>query len=110
MRLTRSLTALTGAAVLGIALTACQDQASGTVSGYAGTRLVETLSNPSIGGCHRFTEPISRVENWTQSNLLMFTTPDCKVPPGGASAYVSIQSANEAVPTGLWHSFSFAPE
>ncbi|MEU1405460.1 hypothetical protein ABZ471_24400 [Streptomyces sp. NPDC005728] len=111
MRASRSLAALTGIAVLGIALTACQDQASGTIVARHDARLVETISNPPIHRCHRFVEGVTRVDNHTQSNLLLYTTPDCTVPPGGASNYLDIGGADEVVrSTGLWRSFSIAPD
>ncbi|MCS0600820.1 hypothetical protein NX794_06185 [Streptomyces sp. LP11] len=103
----RSMAALTGIAVLAIALTACQDQASGQIVVRNGARVVETLSNPSVDGCHRFPEGVTNVENYTQSNLQMYPTPDCT----GPSIYVDIQTSNEVVrANGLWRSFSFAPE
>ncbi|MFF9123506.1 hypothetical protein ACF09J_09440 [Streptomyces sp. NPDC014889] len=107
----RSPAALIGIALLGIALTACQDQASGQVVARSGARLVETLSNPPIHGCHRFPEGVTHVENQTQSNLVLYNTADCTVPPGGQSNYLDIgQSDQVARVTGPWHSFSFAPE
>ncbi|MFI1167971.1 hypothetical protein ACH4UM_31320 [Streptomyces sp. NPDC020801] len=107
----RSLAALTGITVLGIALTACQDQASGQIVARNDARIVETISNTSIHGCHRFPEGVTHVENFTQSSLMMYTTPDCSVPPGGQSVYLNMQASDHAVrSTGLWRSFSFAPE
>ncbi|MFJ9814181.1 hypothetical protein ACIRU3_02725 [Streptomyces sp. NPDC101151] len=111
MRASRRLAALTGTAVLGIALTACQDQASGQIVARNDVRPVETISNPSVHGCHRFREGVTRVNNYTQSNLLLYATPDCTVPPGGASIYLTMQSSDEVVPAyGPWRSFSIAPE
>jgi hypothetical protein len=107
----RSLAALIGIASLGIALSACQDQASGQIVARSGVRLVETVSNPSIHGCHRFSEGVTHVNNQTQSSLLLYTTPDCTVPPGGQSTYLDIGATDQVVSTaGLWRSFSFAPE
>ncbi|MCZ0987623.1 hypothetical protein [Streptomyces diastatochromogenes] len=109
MRVSRPLAALTGIALLGIALTACQDQASGQVTARNGVRYVETISNPPIHGCHRFRQGVTHVTNYTQSNMLLYTTPDCSVPPGGASIYLTMQSSDEVVrSSGLWRSFSFA--
>ncbi|MFD4977508.1 hypothetical protein [Streptomyces sp. NPDC058424] len=107
----RSLSAFIGIALVGIALTACQDQASGQIVARNGVRLVETLSNPPIHGCHRFPEGVTHVENRTQSNLVLYTTPDCTVPPGGHSNYLDIGQSNQvAGVAGPWRSFSFAPE
>jgi hypothetical protein len=107
----RSLAALTGIALLAVALTACQDQASGRIVAHNGVRLVESLTNPPTHGCHTFREGVTHVINQTQSNLLLYTTPDCTVPPGGASTYLDIGASDLAVlSTGLWRSFSFAPE
>jgi hypothetical protein len=104
------LAALTGITLLGIALTACQDQASGQIVARNGVRIVETLSNPTIHACHRFPEGVTHVSNQTQSSLLLYTTPDCTVPPGGQSNFLDIGASDQAVmATGLWHSFSFAP-
>ncbi|GHI05816.1 hypothetical protein AQI88_09740 [Streptomyces cellostaticus] len=111
MRVSRPLAALTGIALLGIALTACQDQASGTIVARNDGRYVETFSNPSIHGCHRFRQDVTHVNNHTLSSMLLYTTPDCTVPPGGAGIYLNMQSSDEVVrSTGLWRSFTFAPE
>ncbi|MGW7823170.1 hypothetical protein ACWGLF_34770 [Streptomyces puniciscabiei] len=107
----RLLAALTGVTLLGIALTACQDQASGQIVARNGVRIVETVSNPSTHGCHRFSEGVTHINNQTQSSLLLYTTPDCTVPPGGQSTFLDIGASDRAVlTTGLWRSFSFAPE
>ena len=111
MPVSRSVAALTGIAVLGLALTACQDQANGQIVAHNGARHVETISNPVTEGCYRFREGVTRVDNYTTSSLLMYTTPDCTVPPGGESIYLDGPSSDEAVPSGgLWRSFSFAPD
>lgn len=107
----RSLAALTGITILGIALTGCQDQASGQITARNGVRLVETVSNPPVDACHRFPEGVTHVDNQTQSSLLLYTTADCTVPPGGQSNYLDIGASDAAVrTTGLWQSFSFAPD
>ncbi|MFI9603563.1 hypothetical protein ACIHCX_27575 [Streptomyces sp. NPDC052043] len=107
----RSQAALIGIALLGLALTACQDTASGHVVGRNGARVVETVTNPPIDGCHRFPEGVTNVDNQTQSNLVLYTTQDCTVPPGGQSNYLDIGNSDQAVKaTGPWHSFSFASE
>ena len=111
MRAPRSLAALTGIALLGIALTGCQDQASGTIVARHDGRWVQTFSNPPIHGCHRFIDGVTHINNHTLSSMLLYTTPDCTVPPGGSSVYVDMQSSDVAVRSnGLWRSFSFAPE
>ncbi|MFJ9869292.1 hypothetical protein [Streptomyces sp. NPDC101165] len=111
MRASRSLAALIGVASLGIALTACQDQAAGTVVAHTGARYVETFTNPSIRGCHPFREGVTNVKNYTLSSMLLYTTPNCTVPPGGSSIYVDMQSSDQVVPSyGLWRSFSFTPQ
>ncbi|MFH8341894.1 hypothetical protein [Streptomyces sp. AM6-12] len=111
MRASRSLAALTGFALLGIALTACQDQASGQIVARHNGRIVQTLNNPPVKGCHRLPEGITQVTNQTQSSLLLYTTPDCTVPAGGASNFLDIGATDQAVrATGPWNSFSFAPE
>jgi hypothetical protein len=79
--------------------------------GRNGLTLVETFSNPSIHGCHRIREGVTHVDNYTQSDMLLYTTPDCTVPAGGASIYLDIGGMAEAVKaTGPWRSFTFAPE
>ncbi|MBL1084949.1 hypothetical protein JK359_23750 [Streptomyces actinomycinicus] len=111
MPVSRSLAALCGFAVLGLALTACDDQANGQIIAHHDERHVETVSNLVIGGCHRFPEGVTRVDNYTTSSLLMYTTPDCTVPPGGESVYLDGPSSDNVVrATGQWRSFSFAPE
>jgi hypothetical protein len=108
MRASRPLVALTGVALLGIALTACQEQADGTIAARKDARLVQTISNPSIHGCHRFSEGVTRVDNYTQSNMILYTTPDCTVPQGGERIYLDLQSSDEVVRSaGLWQSFRF---
>ncbi|MGW4565871.1 hypothetical protein ACWEN3_26825 [Streptomyces sp. NPDC004561] len=105
----RSLVALTGIMVLGIALTACEDQASGEIVARNGVTVVQTFSNPPIHGCHRFLGGATHVSNRTQSSLLLYTTPDCTVPPGGTSDFLDIGASDQAVrATGFWYSFSFA--
>ncbi|MGW0883748.1 hypothetical protein [Streptomyces sp. NPDC002671] len=110
MRASRPLTALTGIALFGIVLTACQDQASGMIVARKDANLVQSISDPSTGGCHRFREGVTHVDNYTQSDIILYTTPDCTVPRGGQSVYLSVQSSDEVVrSTGLWQSFRFAP-
>ncbi|MFI1364098.1 hypothetical protein [Streptomyces griseochromogenes] len=107
----RSLAALIGITLSGIALTACQDQASGQIIARNDARIVETLSNPPIHGCHRFPAGVTHINNQTQSSLLLYATPDCTVPRGGQSDYLDIGASDYAVrTTGLWQSFSFAPD
>lgn len=111
MPASRSMAALTGIAALGLALTACQDQASGQIVGRNGAGYVETLSNPSMHGCHRFRQGVAHVTNYTESPMLMYTTPDCTVPRGGGGVYLDRQSSDDAVrSTGLWRSFTFDPQ
>ncbi|MEU3029798.1 hypothetical protein ACPCBC_27040 [Streptomyces incarnatus] len=111
MRASRPLAALTGFALLGIALTACQDQASGQIVVRNNGRVVQTLTNPSVKGCHRFPQGITQVTNRTQSSLRLYTTPDCTVPAGGAYNFLDIGATDQVVrATGLWNSFDFAPE
>ncbi|MFE9448476.1 hypothetical protein [Streptomyces sp. NPDC006739] len=107
----RPLAALLGITFLGLALGACQDQASGQVVARNGVRVVETLTNPSTHGCHRFPEGVTHVNNQTQSSLLLYTTPDCTTPPGGQSSYLDFGASDQVVmASGPWRSFSVAPE
>lgn len=111
MPASRSMAALGGIALLGIALTACQEQSSGQIVMRNGARHVETISNVSVHGCHRIREGVTHVDNYTQDSLLMYVTPDCTVPPGGRSIYLDGVSSDIAVRSnGLWRSFSFAPD
>ncbi|MEU9988922.1 hypothetical protein AB0E10_19410 [Streptomyces sp. NPDC048045] len=111
MRASRPLATLTGIALLGITLAACQDQAGGQITARNGVRLVDSFTNPSVHGCHPFSDGVTRVENYSQSSILLYTTPDCTAPPGGTGIYLSMQSSDEVVrSTGLWRSFSIAPE
>ncbi|CAL2059886.1 MULTISPECIES: hypothetical protein [Streptomyces] len=111
MRASRPLAALTGFALLGIALTACQDQASGQIVARNDGRVVQTLTNPSVRGCHRFPGGVTHVTNLTQSSLRLYTTRDCTVPAGGSYDFVDIGATDQVVrSTGLWSSFDFAPE
>ncbi|MEU6769854.1 hypothetical protein [Streptomyces sp. NPDC046759] len=107
----RTLAALVGVTLLGVALTACQDRASGQIVARSGVRVVETISNPPINGCHRFSAGVTHVDNQTQNSLLLYTTPDCTVPPGGQSVYLDIGASDQVTTaSGLWRSFSFAPD
>ncbi|MFC9278641.1 hypothetical protein [Streptomyces collinus] len=111
MRVSRPLAALTGVALFGIALTGCQDQASGTITARNGATPVQSLTNPPIKGCHRFDQGVTHVDNFTLSSVLLYTTPDCTVPKGQTSIYLDMQASDEVVRSnGLWHSFSFAPD
>ncbi|MEU5179594.1 hypothetical protein [Streptomyces longwoodensis] len=114
MRAPRSSAALAGvalSALLGTVLTGCADNASGQLMARNGDRLVETLSNPPTGTCHRFPQGVTHVDNHMLSNIVLYTTEDCTVPEGGGSTYLSQQSSDAAVhSTGLWRSFGFADE
>ncbi|MCX4994963.1 hypothetical protein OG739_19840 [Streptomyces longwoodensis] len=111
MRAPRSSAALAGIALLGTVLTACADNASGQLMAHNGDRVVETLSNPPTGTCHRFPQGVTHVDNHMLSNIVLYTTEDCTVPEGGGSTYLAQQSSDEAVhSTGLWRSFGFAHE
>lgn len=107
MPVPRSLAALTGIAVLGLALTACDEQALGTIDARNGVRPVETISNPRTDGCHRFREGVTAVHNYTQNDIILYRTPDCTEPPGGQSLYLPTQTSDQAVRrTGPWQSFT----
>jgi len=106
----RSRAALFGIALLGIALTACQDRASGQIEARHDGRIVQTITNPPSRGCHRFHEDVTQVTNRTQSSLLLYTTSDCTVPAGGRRVFLDIGATDQIVrSTGPWKSFSFAP-
>ncbi|MFJ9929127.1 MULTISPECIES: hypothetical protein [Streptomyces] len=111
MPASRSLAALTGIALLGVALTACQDQASGQIVARRDGRIVQSLTNPPSHGCHRFPEGVTQVTNQTQNRLLLYTTPDCTAPAGGQSVYLDIGATDQvARSAGQWNSFSFASD
>ncbi|MGQ4414509.1 hypothetical protein ACN6LA_003962 [Streptomyces sp. SAS_269] len=111
MRVSRPLAALACVALAGVGLAACQDQAAGTVTGHNGVRPVQSFTNPSIGGCHRFRADVTRVDNFTQNSILLYKTPDCTAPKGKESIYLNMQGSDVVVrSTGPWRSFSFAPE
>ncbi|MFE3634834.1 hypothetical protein [Streptomyces cellostaticus] len=110
MRVSRPLAALACVALSGVALAACQDQASGTITGHDGARAVQTFTNPSTEGCHRFRADVTRVDNFTQNSILLYKTPDCTAPQGQEGTYLDMQGSDEVVrSTGPWRSFSFAP-
>ncbi|MEU6549190.1 hypothetical protein ABZ915_02740 [Streptomyces sp. NPDC046915] len=103
----RSLAALTGIALLGLALTACDEQALGTIDARSGVRPVEKISNPSVDGCHRFREGVTAVHNYTENDIILFQTTDCTEPPGGQSVYLPTQTSDQVVhSTGMWRSFT----
>ncbi|MGW2637168.1 hypothetical protein [Streptomyces sp. NPDC001348] len=103
----RSLAALIGIALFGVALTACDEQALGTIDTRNGVRPVETISNPSVGGCHRFREGVTHVRNFTENDIVLYQSADCTEPPGGDSVYLPTQTSDAVVrATGLWRSFT----
>ena len=107
MPASRFLTALTAVALLGVALKACDDQALGTIRARNGVRLVETISNPPVDGCHRFREGVTHVTNFTENDIVLYQTADCTEPPGGESIYLSTQTSDSVVrSTGVWRSFT----
>ncbi|MFF4487840.1 hypothetical protein ACFY0F_15315 [Streptomyces sp. NPDC001544] len=103
----RSLAVLTGIALLGVALTACDEQALGTIDARNGVRTVETISNPPVGGCHRFREAVTHVANHLENDIVLHQRADCTEPPGGQSFYLPTQTSDMVVrSTGLWRSFT----
>ncbi|MET8947166.1 hypothetical protein ABZX30_27270 [Streptomyces sp. NPDC004542] len=107
MPVPRSLAALTGIALLGLASTACDEQALGTIDARNGVRPVETISNPSVDGCHRFRAGVTHVANYSQNDIILYPTADCTEPPGAASVYLPTQTSDQVVrSTGLWRSFT----
>jgi hypothetical protein len=104
----RSLTGLIGALVLGVALTACEEQALGTIEARGEKKVVEHISNPSVDACHRFVAGMTHVANWTQQDMILYQTADCTEPPGGESVYLPTLTSDAVVrSTGLWRSFTF---
>ncbi|MFF3332834.1 hypothetical protein ACFYWX_25280 [Streptomyces sp. NPDC002888] len=108
MSVSRSLRALSGIVLLGVALTACDErQALGTIEARHESERVEKISNPGVDGCHRFIEGVTHVDNYTQNDIVLYPTADCTEPPGGESVYLSTQTSDVAVPSeGLWRSFT----
>lgn len=103
----RSLTALTGVVVLGLVVTACEDNALGTIELRTGRETVEMLTDPSVEGCHRFREGVVHVNNRTLNDIILYTTPDCTEPRGGESVYLPTETSDDVVrSTGLWRSFT----
>ncbi|MFF3165286.1 MULTISPECIES: hypothetical protein [unclassified Streptomyces] len=110
MRVSRPLAALACVALSGVGLAACQDQTVGTITGHDGGRTVQAFTNPSNEGCHRFKADVTRVDNFTQNSILLYTTPDCTAPKGRPSTYLNMQGSDEVIKTaGPWRSFSIAP-
>ncbi|RZB19095.1 hypothetical protein StrepF001_09295 [Streptomyces sp. F001] len=103
----RSLTAFTGVVLLGLVLTACEDRALGTIEAREGTRSVQKISNPPVGGCHQFREGVAHVANYTLNDIILYQTADCTEPQGGESVYLPTQTSDDVVrSTGLWRSFT----
>lgn len=108
MPVRRSPAGLVGIVMLGMVLTACQERAQGTIEGRNGARLVETLSNPPIDGCHRFREGVTHVTNYTQDNIMLYRSADCTEAAGGQGVYLDRQMSNQTAPSSApWRSFSF---
>ncbi|MFF4014874.1 hypothetical protein [Streptomyces sp. NPDC001843] len=103
----RSLAALAGIALLGVALTACDEQALGTIDARNGIRPVETISNPPVDGCHRFRAGVTHVRNFTGNDIVLYQRADCTEQSGGDSVYLPTQTSDAVVrSTGPWRSFT----
>ncbi|MGW1025306.1 hypothetical protein ACWD4J_16645 [Streptomyces sp. NPDC002577] len=101
------MTALTGVALLTIALAGCERSALGLINAQNGTQYGETISNPVIGGCHHFRQGVARVENHTLNDIILYQTDDCTEPSFGESSYVGTTlAANVVRSTGLWRSYT----
>ncbi|WP_037680131.1 hypothetical protein [Streptomyces griseus] len=108
MSVSRSMMALSGIVVLGMALTACTEkQALGTIEARHTSERVEKITNPGVDGCHRFSAAVTHVANWTQSDIVLYPTADCTEPRGGASVYLATQTQDGVVPSeALWRSYT----
>ncbi|MGX4690536.1 hypothetical protein [Streptomyces sp. JNUCC 63] len=106
MPVSRSPTALAGIAMPGMALTACEEHAQGTSEGRNGAKAVETISHPSVHGCHRFREGVTHVTDCTQSNIVLYGKADCTEPAGGQSVHLDRQMSDQVAPSSApWRSF-----
>ncbi|MET7382151.1 hypothetical protein ABZT08_25575 [Streptomyces sp. NPDC005526] len=108
MPLSRPLTAATGTALLGIALVACTDQALGTITARnAAAAYRQVISNPAVGGCHRFAQGATHVDNFTQNDIILYQGDSCAEPANGQSTYLATQSSDNVVAGAApWRSFT----
>ncbi|PZH00544.1 hypothetical protein C1I97_23200 [Streptomyces sp. NTH33] len=107
MPVPRSPAVLVGIAMLGMALTACEENAQGMIEGRSGAGVVEMISNPPVHACHRFREGVTHVTNYTQSNIMLYRTADCTEPASGQAVYLDRRMSDQTAPSSApWRSFS----
>ncbi|MFH8802062.1 hypothetical protein ACH4F6_21050 [Streptomyces sp. NPDC017936] len=109
MSVSRSVTTLAGIILLGTTTAACADkEALGTIETRDEKgKLVETIVNPPVEGCHRLGEGVTRVHNYTTNDLVLYQKADCTEPQDGSSTYVGTQLSDVAAPVeGPWRSFT----
>ncbi|MFJ9641609.1 hypothetical protein ACWEPM_19640 [Streptomyces sp. NPDC004244] len=108
----RHIGVITGAAVLLLTATACS--AGKTTVGTLTFRghdspVVLMYSNTPVQGCHeiRLPDGAAHVENNSQTDVILFRTPECQKTDKAPGVYVPMASANVTAPGTLpWRSFS----
>ncbi|MEV4425742.1 hypothetical protein ACN9M0_08500 [Streptomyces sp. R-07] len=108
MSVRRRLTTASGAVLLTLAVAGCSGlgrSAVGTIRYETQRELLVSVTSPSVNGCHRLAPSgVTRVQNNSLNDIVMYRTRDCK---GGNSIYVPTNSANWIAPDTLpWRSYS----
>ncbi|MCZ0979264.1 hypothetical protein O1L60_09410 [Streptomyces diastatochromogenes] len=108
MSVRRRLTTATGAVLLTLAVAGCSGlgrSAVGTIAYETEHEVAVTVTSPSVKGCHRLAPSgVTKVENNTLVDIVMYRTRDCR---GENSIYVPSKSGNRIAPDTLpWRSYS----
>ncbi|WP_137990045.1 hypothetical protein [Streptomyces vilmorinianum] len=108
MSVHRRLGTAAGAALLTLAVAGCSGlgrTAVGTLSYETERELVITVTSPSVNGCHRLAPSgVTRVENRTLNDIVLYRTLDCR---GERSIYVATNTSDTIAPGTLpWRSYT----
>ncbi|MEU6880604.1 hypothetical protein [Streptomyces sp. NPDC046712] len=108
MSVHRRLGTAAGAALLTLTVAGCSGlgrTAVGTLSYETERELVITVTSPSVTGCHRLAPSgVTRVENRTLNDIIMYPTRDCR---GTEPIYVPTNTSDTIAPaTPPWRSYS----
>ncbi|MFJ5830395.1 hypothetical protein [Streptomyces sp. NPDC093089] len=107
MSVRRRLTTATGAVLLTLAVAGCSGldrTAVGTLSYETERELLVTVTSPSVNGCHKMAPSgVTKVENNTLVDIMLYRTRDCQ----GPSIYLATNLSDSIAPDTLpWRSYS----
>lgn len=108
MSVHRRIGTAAGAALLTVACAGCSGlgrTAVGTLSYETEHEAVITVTSPSVKGCHRLApHGVTRVENRTLNDILLYRTQDCR---GETPIYLATTLSDSIAPDTLpWRSYS----